>query len=106
MAKTEFVEKEAVEWEEIIPDGDIWKPTEKEDFLMGVITDIKPGTYGNDYFLQDGDGVTWKLPAHDRIMVCLQNIEVGALIQVIYKGEKPTKKGNALQLYKVLKGVV
>lgn len=105
MVKSDWVENEAIEWEEIIPDGQIWKPTEKEDTLTGVILEIKPGTYGNDYFLQDGEGVTWKLPAHDRIKVCLQDIEIGALIQIIYKGEKPTKKGNALQLYKVLRAV-
>jgi len=82
-------------------EGEVWSPKDKGEELIGVISEIERNQYGETYFVENEDGDIKKLPKHKILMDLMSKARLGLKIKVVYEGNKPTKLGNPINLYKV-----
>lgn len=84
-------------------EDEIWEPQEVGETLRGVIISVEEHPhYGKSWVIERIGKPKIMTPRHrvlqDRIERNLYKI--GDRISIIYKGEKPTNKGNPVQIYK------
>lgn len=87
----------------------VWKPTNKDDFLDGVLVEKRQdvGTNkSNAYYIET--------KPHNVVMVWgstilddrLSLVSIGEKIRITFKGTEESKRGNDLKLYKVQRYVL
>lgn len=81
--------------------GDYWQPDEPGDYLEGVIIDINPTEYGDVYVLDCKINGMIATPAHKVLQSRLSKFVVGKRVRIEFRGTRPTKKGNPVNIYKV-----
>ena len=73
----------------------IWLPEEANAELIGEVTSIKQGEYGNSYAILKEDAETIDTPAHKVLQNRMSNVKVGDIVKLVYTGsELPKVKGN------------
>lgn len=87
------------EWIEV--KDDFWSPEELEDSVEGVIVDVKEHqSYGKQWnIVNKKKNLDILTPYHKALQRLMEKVSVGDYIKIIYKGSKPTNKGNPVEIY-------
>jgi hypothetical protein len=90
------------EWEKQ-ESGNRWKPENKGEELIGVITAQTDTDYGSEYTIKHGDGTISTTPAHKVLLNRMSNAKVGDEVKIVYMGEElPKQKGyKPTKMYEV-----
>lgn len=94
--KTEYVKQES---------AGFWNPEKENEELIGKVTDVKKGEYGENLTLTTADGTEIRTPSHRMLQSQISKIDIGDEVKIIFKGEEPAKvKGRSpTKLYEVFK---
>ena len=93
------------DWEEVIPDLNIWIPEEEGDGIQGEVVEVIEGKYGINLRVKDKDEKEFITPSHKVLQSRLLCVELGDIIRIEFIRSEPTNKGNPIMLYKVWKKV-
>ena len=81
-----------------------WNPEKVDDELVGEVTDIKKGEYGETFTIKTAEGNEIKTPSHVGLQNRMSKIDIGDGVKIVYKGEGEAQKGkNAPKIYEVFK---
>lgn len=94
------------EWEEITPDNMIWQPKTKEEYIEGKVISIIDGTYGKSFIILTKEDIRIRTPSHKHLQNILDKAGMYEYLRIVYKGNKPTSKGNDIELYSVWRKLV
>ena len=94
--------KEAVEWVKQEGSG-FWKPTQKGEELVGEVVDIKEGTYGTQYVVEQANREQVIIPSYKVLLARMNNVEKNDMVKIVYLGEEaPKLRGyNPTKLFEV-----
>jgi len=103
MAKKQETKEQ--EFERVESDVNFWKP-EIGDVLVGEVSGVFRGGYGDQKIVTGTDGEDYVMPNHAMLVSLLQKFEVGNIVKIICTDEKAAKeKGkNPMKVYEVYKG--
>lgn len=104
--KNIYNESLELDWEEVLPTESYWIPKSEDEFIEGKVLEIKKGVFGSNYYIKDKQGFIHITPSHKILENLLSSITINDTIRIVYKGNKPTNKGNPIEIYKVYKKVV
>lgn len=85
---------------ELLPEETVWRPEKEGDTIKGKVLKRFDTGFGVQLDIQTGEGKKISTPAHKVLQERIKNVKEGDIIEVEYRGSKPTKFGNDLQLYK------
>lgn len=88
-------------WKQNIIKNDYWKPIVEAETVEGVIIDIHEGNYGKEYIIETKEHERIITPSHKVLQLLLEGNKVSDRVQLIYKGDEPSNKGNPKSLYDV-----
>ena len=90
---------------EKIDTGNMWQPEQKEDSLIGEITEITDGNYGLQYTIRKADNEIIRTPSHKVLQNRMAGMKKGDKIKIVFIGEEaPKVRGqNPLKMYDVFK---
>jgi len=100
------MEQSNLAWVEVNPN--VWKPEAIEDYIIGILIKVEPKVTGlsTKYYLETKDKGTVLVWGSAILDDRLKLIDLGSIVKITYKGEKPSKVGkNPLHIYKVEKAV-
>lgn len=85
--------------------NDIWLPTQPNETLIGTVTEITEGMYGNQHTIKKDDGNIVKTPSHKVLQNRLADCAVGDVVKLVFIGEEPpsVKGQNPTKMYEVFK---
>lgn len=80
-----------------------WIPENEGDELIGEVTSIREGDYGNQYCIKKEDGEEIFTPSHKVLQNRMADAAVGTTVKIVYTGtEPPAQKGyKPTQMYDV-----
>lgn len=89
-------------WEKQEGSG-LWLPEKEGDELIGEVTDVKEGTYGNQFVIKKQDGEEIRTPSHKVLQNRMTDATVGTKVKIVYIGEEPpsVKGQNPTKMYDV-----
>jgi len=94
-------EKKSSEWVEQEASA-YWNPTTEGEEVIGEITDMKKGEFGETFTIRKDDGSEIKTPSHSVLQDRMSRLDIGDRVKIVFKGEGEAKKGkNAPKLYEV-----
>ena len=95
--KTEEWEKQEV--------GKFWNPENDGDELIGEVTEITQGIYGNRWLIKKDDDEEILTPSHKMLQGKMSGIRAGDTIRIVFKGtDLPKVKGqNPTKVYEVFR---
>ena len=80
---------------------DFWTPDEIDESVEGVIVGVNEHKlYGKQWnIVNKKKNLDFLTPYHKALQRLMEKVNVGDNVRIVYKGSKPTNKGNPIEIY-------
>lgn len=87
-------------WKQVL--GNHWKPQNEDESIEGVLLKKAPNTFDSfDYHISVGPDDVRILRGTTMLDGLMNELDVGAKLKIVYKGEQNTGKGNPAKIWEV-----